>query len=305
MRRRPFSSFSTEQAMQLLVDPMCNFFAGLVFLSVLVALLAKDQPASPWKEELPGRTFANEELLTARLAEVREETEELKRQNLRLAGEAVAGIALPSLSAVEKALVQAAAEDTLPGGLSSPEKRARLEGALIRERDRLRSRTENLGNEIAALKEESTRLQGRLARLTPAGSPAAQTPSVRVRLPVARTAGASPLYVLVSGKKFYPLQDGAGREDDTHVVREKTVATDEIKPREGKGLVDGEAMAKFLASLDSRKSYPVLVVYADSFDQYQALRQILEVRQLPYAWEPRPVGAPFRLSAQGFKPEVQ
>jgi len=304
MRRRPFS-FSTEQAMQLLVDPMCNFFAGLVFLSVLVALLAKNQPTSPWKEDLPGRTFANEELLTARLAEIREETEELKEQNRRLAGEPDAGAALPSLSAVEKALAQAAAEDKPSGGLSSEEKRARLEGALIRERDRLRSRAENLGNEITALKAESTRLQGRLARLHPAADSSATTPSVRVRLPLARTSGAKPLYVLVSGKKFYPLQDVSGREDDTHVLREQTVAADEIKPREGKGLVDEGAMAKIFASLDSRKFYPVLVVYADSFDQYQALRQILEAQKVSYAWEPRPVGSPFRLAAQGFKPEVQ
>lgn len=304
MRPRP-SAFSTEQAMQLLVDPMCNFFAGLVFLSVLIAVLAKNQPASPWREEIPGRTFANEELLAARLAEVREETQALKRQNQRLAGELGTGAALPSLSAVEKAVAQAADGDATPGGSSAQASRARLEGALLRERDRLRSRIETLGNEIAALREESVRLQGRLGRLALAGNPSAQLPALRVRLPLARTAGANPLYVLVSGKKFYPLQDVSGREDETHVIRERTVEADVVQPRAGKGLADGEAMAKFLASIDPQKSYPVLVVYADSFEQYQVLRLILEARQQPYAWEPRPVGAPFRLSAQGFKPEVQ
>lgn len=291
--------------MQLLVDPMCNFFAGLVFLSVLVAVLAKNQPASPWREEETGRTFANEELLTARLAEVREETLELQKQNRALAETLESGKAPPSLTAVEKALAGAWEGEATGGGLSSPENRAHLEGALIRERDRLRARHDNLGNELAALKEESIRLQGRWERLRSPGAGSKPTGSVRVRLPLARVSGQSPVYVILRGGKCFPLQDAAGREDETHVVRERTVDADVVQPKEGQGLSVGREVERFFAQIDPRRHYPVLVVYADSFDQYQALREMLEVRQQAYGWEPRPMGAPFRLSAQGWKPEVQ
>jgi len=304
VKRRTFA-FSPDQAMQLLVDPMCNFFAGLVFLSVLVAVLAKNQPASPWREEVTGRTFANEELLTARLAEVREETAELQKQNRSLAEKIGAGPPLPSLTAVEKALAEAVSDEGAEGGLAVSENRARLEGSLIRERDRLRAREEVLRNEMAALRDESARLQGRLKHLSPAGGGPVASSEIRVRLPLARAAGQSPLYVMIRGGKCFPLQDGFGREDNTHVVRERTVEADVVQPREGMGLDARGAMDKFFAQIDPQRHYPVLVVYADSFDQYQILREMLEAKQQAYGWEPRPVGAPFRLSAQGFKPEVQ
>lgn len=304
MKRRTFA-FSPDQAMQLLVDPMCNFFAGLVFLSVLVAVLAKNQPASPWREEAIGRTFANEELLTARLAEVREETAELQKQNRLLNEKFESGPPLPSLTAVEKALAEAIGDEGTEGGLSASENRARLEGSLTRERDRLRAREEALRNEMAALRDESARLQGRLKHLPKAGGAPAALPEIRVRLPLARVAGQGPLYVMIRGGKCFPLQDKFGREDDTHVVRERTVEADIVQPREGKGLDAQEAMEKVFAQIDPQRHYPVLVVYADSFDQYRILRQSLEAKQQAYGWEPRPIGAPFRLSAQGFKPEVQ
>lgn len=290
--------------MQLLVDPMCNFFAGLVFLSVLVAILAKKQSPSPWPEGEKEKAFANEELLEARLAEIRVETEELKQENRRLAERLEPGASLPSLTAVEKALAQASEESIGPGGLSSPEQRAALKGALIRERDRLREKYDILGNEITALQEESTRLQGRLARLPPSGGGASDSPEVRVRLPLARAANQNPLYVMASGGKFYPLQDPTGREDDNHVVRERTEVADVVRPREGKGISTTAGMEKFFSGMDTQRHYLVLVVYADSFAQYEALRKILESRQQAFGWEPRPVGAPLRLTAQGFKPEV-
>jgi len=299
------ASASTEAAMQLLVDPMCNFFAGLVFLSVLVAVLARNETRSPWREELERRTFANPELLTARMAEIRDETQALERQNREAAARLGGEVSLPSLTAVEKAMAEALGEEEAGGGTSA-ELRARVEGALIRERDRLRSRQENLGNEIVALREEKVRLQGRLGILEK--EPAGVSPSgseVRIRLPLARPAEQTPLYILISGGRCYPLQDPDGKEDDTHVVRKRSVAADEVNPREGRGLAAGPEMEKFLQRLDSRRQYPVLVVYADSFAEYQALRGILESRQLPYGWEPRPVGMPLRLSAQGAKPEVQ
>jgi len=302
--KRGSSTTTTEEAMQLLVDPMCNFFAGLVFLSVLVALLAKNQPPSPWRDGEAGRTFANEELLTARLAEVREATEELSRRNREAAEALGAGPSLPSLSAVEKALAETLSAAS--GGESSKEVRAGLEGALSRERDRLRGRHETLGNEIVALKEESVRLEGRLGLLGKKSEGKEEAGrEVRVRLPLARSSTQAPLYIMVSGGKFYPLQGPDGREDETHVVRERSVAADEIKPRAGRGLAPGEEMDEFLRRIDSRHQYPVLVVYADSFEAYQGVRAQLESRQQSFGWEPRPTGSPLRLSAQGFKPEVQ
>jgi len=304
MKREALSKSSGE-ALQLLVDPMCNFFAGLVFISVLVALFSKSQPGSPWREGEQGRTFANEELLAKRVTEVREETRSLQSQNRASAEKLGETPSLPSIDAVEKALADAVGDGEIGvGGLSSPETKARLDGAMTRERDRLRNRFEVFGNELAALGKETSRLQGRLDLFKKQGESPSGVREVKVRLPLAKTAAQNPFYIIVTGGKCYPLQFPSGKEDETHVERERTPGEDRILPRPNRGLAAG-AMEKFFQQLDRNRQYPVLVVYADSFAEYQNLRSILEAMQQPYGWEPKAVGTPLRLSSQGFKPEVQ
>lgn len=302
MKRRA-ASISSGESLQLLVDPMCNFFAGLVFLSVLAAVLSKNQSGSPWHEGEAGRTFANEELLDRRLAELREETRDLQNQNRAASKNMTETNPLPSLKAVEKALAEAVGDAEGAGGRSASEVNARLEGALMRERDRLRSRFDVLGNELVALGKETTRLEGRLGILQKKASSNGAEDEVKVRLPISKKANQNPLYIIVSGGRCYPMQLPSGKEDETYVERERTPEEDRVRPRSNRGLAANE-MGKFFRQIDSNQQYPVLVVYADSFGEYQKLRSMLESMQQPYGWEPKAVGSPVRLTAQGFKPGV-
>ena len=301
MKRRA-ASISSGESLQLMVDPMCNFFAGLVFLSVLAAVLSKNQSGSPWHEGEAGRTFANEELLDKRLAELREETRNLQSQNRTASKNTTETASLPSLGAVEKALAEAVGDAEGVGGRSASEVNARLEGALMRERDRLRSRFDVLGNELVALGKETVRLEGRLGILKEKTSSGVND-EVKVRLPISKKANQNPLYIIVSGGRCYPMQLPSGQEDETHVERERTPEEDRVRPRSNRGLAANE-MEKYFRQVDHNQQYPVLVVYADSFKEYQKLRSMLEGMQQPYGWEPKPVGSPIRLTAQGFKPDV-
>jgi hypothetical protein len=302
MKRRA-ASISSGESLQLMVDPMCNFFAGLVFLSVLAAVLSKNQSGSPWHEGEAGRTFANEELLDKRLAELREETRILQNQNRTASKNTTETASLPSLGAVEKALAEAVGDAEGVGGRSALEVNARLEGALMRERDRLRSRFDVLGNELVALGKETVRLEGRLGILKEKTSSSGANDEVRVRLPISKKANQNPLYIIVSGGRCYPMQLPSGQEDETHVERERTPEEDRVRPRSNRGLAANE-MEKYFRQVDRNQQYPVLVVYADSFKEYQKLRSMLEGMKQPYGWEPKPVGSPIRLTAQGFKPDV-
>jgi len=302
MKRRA-ASISSGESLQLMVDPMCNFFAGLVFLSVLAAVLSKNQSGSPWHEGEAGRTFANEELLDKRLAELREETRNLQNQNRTASKNTTETASLPSLKAVEKALADAVGDTEGGGSGSVSEANARLEGGLMRERDRLRSRFDVLGNELVALGKETTRLEGRLGILKKRTPSSGAGGEVKVRLPISNKASQSPLYIIVSGGQCYPLQLPSGREDETYVERVRTPEEDQVRPRPNRGLAANE-MEKFFRQIDRNQQYPVLVVYADSFGEYQKLRSMLEGMQQPYGWEPKAVGSPIRLTAQGFKPEV-
>ena len=301
MKRRA-ASISSGESLQLMVDPMCNFFAGLVFLSVLAAVLSKNQSGSPWHEGEAGRTFANEELLDKRLAELREETRNLQSQNRTASKNTTETASLPSLEAVEKALAEAVGDAEGVGGRSASEVNARLEGALMRERDRLRSRFDVLGNELVALGKETVRLEGRLGILKEKTSSGVND-EVKVRLPISKKANQNPLYIIVSGGRCYPMQLPSGQEDETHVERERTPEEDRVRPRSNRGLAANE-MEKYFRQVDRNQQYPVLVVYADSFKEYQKLRSMLEGMQQPYGWEPKPVSSPIRLTAHGFKPEV-
>ena len=172
----------------------------------------------------------------------------------------------------------------------------------MRERDRLRSRFDVLGNELVALGEETVRLEGRLGILKEKTSSGVND-EVKVRLPISKKANQNPLYIIVSGGRCYPMQLPSGQEDETHVERERTPEEDRVRPRSNRGLAANE-MEKFFRQVDRNEQYPVLVVYADSFKEYQKLRSMLEGMQQPYGWEPKPVGSPIRLTAQGFKPDV-
>jgi hypothetical protein len=185
MKRRA-ASISSGDSLQLMVDPMCNFFAGLVFLSVLAAVLSKNQSGSPWHEGEARRTFANEELLDKRLAELREETRNLQNQNRTASKSTTETASLPSLEAVEKALAEAVGDAEGVGGRSASEVNARLEGALMRERDRLRSRFDVLGNELVALGKETVRLEGRLGILKKKTTSPGAKDEVKVRLPISK-----------------------------------------------------------------------------------------------------------------------
>jgi hypothetical protein len=302
MKRRA-ASISSGESLQLMVDPMCNFFAGLVFLSVLAAVLSKNQSGSPRYEGEAGRTFANEELLDKRLAELREETRNLQNQNRTASKNTTETASLPSLEAVEKALAEAVGDAEGVGGRSVSEINARLEGALMRERDRLRSRFDVLGNELIALGKETVRLEGRRGILKEKTSSSGANDEVKVRLPISKKAKQNPLYIILSGGRCYPMQLPSGQEDETHVERERTPEEDRVHPRSNRGLTANE-MEKFFRQIDCNQHYPVLVVYADSFGEYQKLRSMLEGMQQSYGWEPKAVGSPIRLTAQGFKPEV-
>ena len=204
---------------------------------------------------------------------------------------------------MEKALAEAVGDAEGVGGRSASEVNARLEGALMRERDRLRSRFDVLGNELVALGKETVRLEGRLGILKKKTSSPRANDEVKVRLPISKKANQNPLYIIVSGGRCYPMQLPSGQEDETHVERERTPEEDRVRPRSNRGLAANE-MEKYFRKVDRNQQYPVLVVYADSFKEYQKLRSMLEGMQQPYGWEPKPVGSPIRLTAQGFKPDV-
>ena len=290
------------ESLQLLVDPMCNLFAGLVLLSVFLALFAGKSEGDPKAE--PGRSprFANEELLRKRIAEIAEEMNQTRSANSTLSAQTGTATPLPPLRAVEKALAEA--DQASPG--QAPIPAATLQQALESEQERLRQQSAALANEIQGLRKETTRLRERsdqLSRQVPAR--AGNEEEVRVRLPRARPTEKIPLYLLLAGGKIYPVQSPNGAENDDHVDRQRSPMEDQITPRAGQGLSAGRETDDFLRRIDVQRCYPVLVVYADSFPQYQQHRKSLEAMNLPFGWEPRENGSPLRLSARGFKPEAQ
>ena len=128
---------------------------------------------------------------------------------------------------------------------------------------------------------------------------------MRVRLQRARPTEKIPLYLLIAGGRLFPAQFPNGAEDEEHVERQRSPAEDRILPRPHHGIPPGKEAEDYLRQIDPAQCYPVLVVYADSFPEYQKIRRILEKMNLSFGWEPRENGVPLRLSARGFKPEAQ
>ena len=290
------------ESLQLLVDPMCNLFAGLVLLSVFLALFAGRSEGNPKAEPSRSSRFANEELLRRRIQETKEEADTIRSKNSTLSVQAGTGASLPSLGAVEKALAEADQASPANGPISTENLRQALES----EQAKLRQQASSLANEIQGLRKETVRLRERWDQLSRQTTPReGAEEDVRVRLPRARPTEKIPLYLLFSAGKVFPTQLPSGAEDDKHVDRQRSPSEDQIVPRAGQGLSVGRETEDFLRRIDVSRCYPVLVVYADSFPQYQRVRRSLETMNLAFGWEPRENGAPLRLSARGFKPEAQ
>lgn len=290
------------ESLQLLVDPMCNLFAGLVLLSVFLALFAGRNQGEERVDSASGSRFANEELLQRRTLETQLEAEAVRKKNEAMAHRQVPNANLPPLDAVNKALAEADQMHQGPAGFSVQE----LREALEKELEKINAQILSLQNEAEGLKKEGARLEERWESLH-SSLPAEGNPSgeVRLRLPRARPTDKIPLYLLLSGGSVYPAQLPDGAEDEAHVERQRTPTEDKILPRSNRGLSAGSETDGFLQQIDRSRCYPVLVVYADSFPLYQQLRRTLEKMEISYGWEPRENGVPLRLSARGFKPEAQ
>lgn len=290
------------ESLQLLVDPMCNLFAGLVLLSVFLALFAGRQSGDPRVSAGTVSRFANEEILQRRLRETDEEIQLVEKNNKDLGEKTSAISSRPPLEAVEKALAEVDRGKPSDASFSVED----LQRALEAERDKIRERDLALANEMEGLKQERTRLGERwekLSRTAPQAS--GEGGEIRVRLPRARPTEKIPLYLLIAGGRLFPAQLPGGAEDEEHVERQRSPSEDRVLPRPHRGLSSDQEVEDYLRQIDSGQCYPVLVVYADSFPEYQKIRRVLEKMNLGFGWEPRESGAPLRLSARGFKPEAQ
>lgn len=290
------------ESLQLLVDPMCNLFAGLVLLSVFLALFAGRNQGESRQESVSPSRFANPELLQKRSAETREAIAEIRRANETLASRLGTGAALPPLDAVEKAVAEA--DEASRGEAGIP--LATLQQALESELEKLERERVTLMNEAEGLKKESIRLQERREKLSrQGGAVAGDSREVVLRIPRARPTEKVPIYLLLSGGRVFPAQRPTGAEDDTHVERQRSPSEDRISPQAGRGFSPGGDLEKFVQQIPADRCYPVLVVYPDSFSLYEEMRKTLEAQKLNFGWEPRESGVPLRLSARGFKPEAQ
>ena len=290
------------ESLQLLVDPMCNLFAGLVLLSVFLALFAGRQQGESARPSSEGSRFSGQELLQKRSAETREAIAEIQEANETLASRLGEGATLPSLDAVEKAVAEA---DEASRGQALITTKT-LQQALEAELEKLQQERVSLSNETEGLKKETTRLTERLGKLSRSGEGAtAGGREVILRIPRARPTEKVPVYILLSGGKGFPAQLPSGAEDNSHVERQRSPAEDVIYPKPGRGLSRGKEMENYLRQIPADRCYPVLVVYPDSFSQYEEIRKILEGYKLGFGWEPRENGVPLRLSGSGFKPEAQ
>lgn len=290
------------ESLQLLVDPMCNLFAGLVLLSVFLALFAGRQSGDSRVPAGTASRFASEELLQKRIRETEEEIQLVEKKNMDLGEKASAIASLPALGAVEKALAEADQAKPLEASFSVED----LQRALEAEREKIRERDLALANEMEGLKQERARLEERWGKLSRTVLPlSGEEGEVRVRLPRARPTEKIPLYLLIAEGRLFPAQLPGGAEDEEHVERQRSPSEDRILPRPHQGLSSDQEIKEYLRQIDSGQCYPVLVVYPDSFSAYQKIRRILEKMNLSFGWEPRENGAPLRLSARGFKPEAQ
>lgn len=301
-------------SLDLLLDTMCNLFGGIVFIALLVAMLAGDgarkrsEPPRSDTEDVLRRTIsqleAEKDNLFRSLAEKREDLSQLLGRVSTEKLEELGG--LKSRHESLEADLESAEEDAaLP-----PDAKA-IQDRFNQERKRQEQVSLALDNEKRAFTREIARLKERGKALTAKSRQLADQRVRAVRLPREKEDPTrSNAYMIVRNGKTYPVYLKNTARYSRHVRMEPIpngflTQDDRIVPLPEAGLVLEQDLSDEFQGMNTSSSFPVFLVYPDSFEQFLVARRIAQDQGLDYGLKFLETNEPVILSVHGKKSGTQ
>lgn len=304
-----FRNSETGESLDLLLDTLCNTFAALVFIAILLVIINRDATA-PKNQSMAAVDEARIELLQRQIANLSSEVARLSSRLDATGRDSSTDRGNADLESVKEEIQRLEARArALEAALASGQKRMN-EGAK-NDVQELRVLADQIAAELArietannASQREIERLGGELdtvnKQLSESKAPLRET----YRLPKEQdNGGKTGSFVFVRGGKVYPVyffnSSGSTRNQETIRWREDgDNSIPELIPGLGwsHSPTSGTPLARFLESVPSQRYYLSFLVWPDSFAEFRAVKQECTRRGIELGFEvkvgPLPIFVP-------------
>jgi hypothetical protein len=284
-RRKPHDS------LYMLLETMCNAFGGIILLAVLVTLLTSKERDST------GTASDTQEMLQRRLATAQANLRQSLALQNSLQAKANDGRWKTQVSLLEArrklqdeiiTIRDLAAQNTKELDASASTDPAERMKNLNAQIAAANARKLDVQNSLAASKENTKRLNTRLAGLEKQASDLVNESQRQLRLPKEHETGKRVIYVIARYGRIYPCRNSDLSRNETDIDWTSTLSNETAQPKQGKGIdTANEATLKaYFRNLSGTSVYVAFCVFQDSFPAFIRAKQFATDTGLAYGWEP-------------------
>ena len=300
---------TSTDSLELLLDTVCSMFGAIILIAILVALLAQTAKVDPSMGK------ANAEMLQRKIATAEEDLAQARQFKEHLSKPANEGIAAMVMEKqhLEEA-IKAARErrehigEQLKGQIAlqsvdfSTESKKLSADLLANQRKHI-----ELTNAIKAQNENSARLHERVTALDQQIHKTKEERVAKLRLPKERSPTKDTFNVILKYNRVYPLLDSRLAENRETLSWEPLFSGDAqaVSPIRGKGLdaaADRAQIAALIHDLRDSGVYFAFYVYADSFETFRTLKDIVVEGGGDFGWEPVMQDVKLKFGKHGHSP---
>ena len=301
-----------SDSLYMLLDTMCNAFGGIILLAVLVVLLTGTEKSQSAKSS------DTQEMLQRRLAMAQADLRHSiqLQTSLRTKANDERWKTQVSLLATRqqiqdeiKAIRELAAQSTkqLDAAASAdPAERMKNLNAQLAAAQAKKLEAEN---GLAASKENTKRLNTRLAGLEKQATDLVNESQRQLRLPKEHETGKRVIYIIARYGHIYTCRNADLSRDETDIEWTSTPGSEIAEPKQGKGIdpsANAAALRTYFRSQSGSSVYMAFCVFEDSFPAFIRAKQLAVECGLAYGWDPFQFSdGPVAFSAVGHTPKPQ
>jgi hypothetical protein len=305
-RKKPADS------LYLLLDTLCNAFGGIILLAVLVVLLTS-------KEKSQSATSSDtQEMLQRRLAMAQASLQQALQLQTSLQTKAnderwktqVSLLATrqqikDEIKTIRELAAQNAKELDASTSTDPAERMKNLNAQLAA----AQAKKLEAQNSLAASKENSKRLNTRLAGLEKQAADLVNESERQLRLPKEHETGKRVIYIIARYNKIYLCRNPDLSRNETDIEWTSTLTLEIAEPKQGRGIdpvVNAAGLSTYFRNQSGSSVYMAFCVFEDSFPAFSRAKQLATESGLSYGWDPFQFSdGPVSFGAEGHTPKPQ
>lgn len=301
-----------SDSLYLLLDTLCNAFGGIILLAVLVVLLTSKEKSQSAKssdtQEMFQRRLAIAQVnlqQTLQLQASLQTNANDERWKTQVSLLATRQHIQDEIKAIRELAAQNAKELDATASADPAERMKNLNAQLAA------AQTKKLEaeNSLAASKENTKRLNTRLAGLEKVATDLANESERKLRLPKEHETGKRVIYIIARYGRIYTCRNFDLSRNETDIEWTSTLTSEIAEPKKGRGIDpigSAAGLGAYFRNLSGNSVYVAFCVFDDSFPAFIHAKQLATENGMAYGWDPFLIAdGPVTFSAEGHTPKPQ